>query len=85
MVGIIAIVFFTELANASEWIELYLFAAANKEHQSRSYITPGYPPNNTVERAFASMACGNSRGKNPRYSIFQGPSYCISRTWPWKN
>jgi hypothetical protein len=31
MSDIIAIVFFAELANTTEWIEIYLVAAANEE------------------------------------------------------
>ena len=38
MKDIIAIVFFAELANASEWIEIYLFAKTN-EAPLRKYLS----------------------------------------------
>ena len=41
MKDIIAIVFFAELANATEWIEIYLFAKANEEALKGYLELPG--------------------------------------------
>jgi predicted transposase YbfD/YdcC len=57
MKDIIAIVFFAELANATEWIEIYLFAVAN-EHLLRKYLElpEGIPSHDTIERVFAMVS-----------------------------
>jgi len=57
MKDIIAIVFFAELANASEWIEIYLFAAAN-EAPLRKYLElpHGIPSHDTIQRVFAMVS-----------------------------
>jgi len=57
MKDIIAIVFFAELANASEWIEIYLFAAAN-EGPLRKYpeLPHGIPSHDTIQRVFAMVS-----------------------------
>jgi predicted transposase YbfD/YdcC len=57
MRDIIAIVFFAELANASEWIEIYLFAAAN-EKMLREYLPLpfGIPSHDTIQRVFAMIS-----------------------------
>ena len=57
MKDIIAIVFFAELANANEWIEIYLFAAANEE-ALRNYLElpGGIPSHDTIQRVFAMAA-----------------------------
>jgi hypothetical protein len=54
MKDIIAIVFFAELANASEWIEIYLFAVANEEVLRKHLELPdGIPSHDTIQRVFA--------------------------------
>jgi predicted transposase YbfD/YdcC len=57
MKDIIAIVFFAELANASEWIEIYLFAAAH-EQTLRKYLSlpNGIPSHDTIQRVIAMAA-----------------------------
>jgi predicted transposase YbfD/YdcC len=57
MKDIIAIVFFAELANANEWIEIYLFAAANEE-PLRNYLElpGGIPSHDTIQRVFAMVS-----------------------------
>jgi hypothetical protein len=57
MRDIIAIVFFAELANASEWIEIYLFAAANEEALRKYLELPhGIPSHDTIQRVFAMLS-----------------------------
>ena len=60
MRDIIAIVFFAELASASEWIEIYLFAVRHEE-VLRKYLTlpHGIPSHDTIQRVFGvvSAAC----------------------------
>jgi predicted transposase YbfD/YdcC len=57
MGDIIAIVFFAELANANEWMEIYLFAVANKEHLRKYLALPyGIPSHDTIRRAFAMVS-----------------------------
>jgi predicted transposase YbfD/YdcC len=51
-------VFFAEVANASERIEIYLFAAANEE-PLREYLEPpphGIPSHDTIQRVFAMVS-----------------------------
>jgi hypothetical protein len=57
MKDIIAIVFFAELANASKWIEIYLFAKT-REEAPRNYLEPpdGIPSHDTIERVFALIS-----------------------------
>jgi predicted transposase YbfD/YdcC len=56
MSDIIAIVFFAELANATEWIEIYLFAQAN-EKSLRNYLSlpHGVPSHDTIQRVIAMV------------------------------
>jgi predicted transposase YbfD/YdcC len=57
MKDIIAIVFFAELANASEWIEIYLFALANEEPLRKYLELPhGIPSHDTIQRVFAMVS-----------------------------
>ena len=57
MKDIIAIVFFAELANASEWIEIYLFAAAHEELLRQYLELPGgIPSHDTIQRVFAMVS-----------------------------
>ena len=57
MKDIIAIVFFAELANASEWIEIYLFALANEEALRKYLELPhGIPSHDTIQRVFAMVS-----------------------------
>jgi hypothetical protein len=57
MWDIIAIVFFADLANASEWIEIYLFATAH-EGSLRKYLElpHGTPSNDTIQLVFAMVS-----------------------------
>jgi predicted transposase YbfD/YdcC len=57
MKDIIAIVFFAELANASEWIEIYLFAETH-ECLLRKYLAlpEGIPSHDTIQRVFAMVS-----------------------------
>jgi predicted transposase YbfD/YdcC len=57
MKDIIAIVFFAELANATEWIEIYLFAVANEE-LLREYLElrEGIPSHDTIQRVIAMVS-----------------------------
>ena len=57
MSDIIAIVFFAELANASEWIEIYLFAQANEKLLREHLKLPeGIPSHDTIQRVFAMIS-----------------------------
>ena len=57
MKDIIAIVFFAELANASEWIEIYLFAMAHQESLREYLELPhGIPSHDTIQRVFAMVS-----------------------------
>jgi len=57
MKDIIAIVFFAELANANEWIEIYIFAQS-KEKFLRKYLElpNGIPSHDTIQRVFAMVS-----------------------------
>jgi hypothetical protein len=57
MKDIIAIVFFAELANVAEWIEIYLFAVAH-EDTLREYpeLPHGIPSYDTIQRVFAMVS-----------------------------
>jgi len=57
MRDIIAIVFFAELANASEWIEICLFAGAHEESLRKYLELPnGIPSHDTIQRVFAMVS-----------------------------
>ena len=57
MSDIIAIVFFAELANASEWIEISLFAQANEKPLREHLELPhGIPSHDTIQRVFAMIS-----------------------------
>ena len=57
MKDIIAIVFFAELANASEWIEIYLFALTNEEPLRKHLELPyGISSHDTIQRLFAIVS-----------------------------
>ena len=57
MKDIIAIVFFAELANASEWIEIYLFALTHQEPLRKYLELPnGVPSHDTIQRVFAMVS-----------------------------
>jgi predicted transposase YbfD/YdcC len=57
MKDIIAIVFFAELANASEWIEIYLFAVAHEQALRKYLALPnGIPSHDTIQRVLAIVA-----------------------------
>ena len=57
MRDIIAIVFFAELANATEWIEIYLFAVTNEKVLRKYLELPGgIPSHDTIQRVFAMIS-----------------------------
>jgi len=57
MKDIIAIVFFAELANASEWIEIYLFAQTHEALLRKYLVLPnGIPSHDTIQRVFAMIS-----------------------------
>ena len=57
MKDIIAIVFFAELANATEWIEIYLFAVSQEEALRKYLALPeGIPSHDTIERVLAMVS-----------------------------
>jgi predicted transposase YbfD/YdcC len=57
MRDIIAIVFFAELANATEWIEICLFAIANEEPLRKYLPLPhGIPSHDTIQRVCAMVS-----------------------------
>jgi predicted transposase YbfD/YdcC len=57
MSDIIAIVFFAELANATEWIEIYLFAVTNEKVLRKYLELPGgIPSHDTIQRVFAMIS-----------------------------
>jgi predicted transposase YbfD/YdcC len=57
MRDITAIVFFAELANAAEWSEIYLFAAANEEPLRKYLELPhGIPSHDTIQRVVAMVS-----------------------------
>jgi hypothetical protein len=50
-------VFFAELANASEWIEIYLFALTNEEPLRKYLELPyGISSHDTIQRLFAIVS-----------------------------
>ena len=54
---IIAIVFFAELANANEWIEIYCFAVANAKFLRKYLKLPfGIPSHDTIQRVFSTVS-----------------------------
>lgn len=54
---IIAIVFFASLANADDWISIYLFAKANKKFLRKYLELPnGIPSHDTIQRAFSMVS-----------------------------
>ena len=56
MKDIIAIVFFAGIANASEWIEIYLFAMTNERLLKKHLALPnGIPSHDTIQRVFAMI------------------------------
>jgi predicted transposase YbfD/YdcC len=69
MKDIIAIVFFAELANATEWIEIYLFALANEE-ALREYLElpEGIPSHDTIERVIAMVSPECLQGFRERWN-----------------
>jgi hypothetical protein len=54
---IIALVFFAELANATEWIEIYYFGVANEQFL-RKYLSlaEGIPSHDTIQRVMAMVS-----------------------------
>jgi predicted transposase YbfD/YdcC len=57
MKDIIAVVFFAELANANEWIEIYLFAVTHEEPLRKYLELPhGIPSHDTIQRVFAMVS-----------------------------
>jgi len=57
MKDIIALVFFAELANASEWIEIYMFAVSNEEALRKYLALPeGIPSHDTIQRVIAMVS-----------------------------
>jgi len=57
MKDIIAIVFFAEIANATEWIEIYLFGVANEKYLRKYLELPsGIPSHDTIQRVFAMVS-----------------------------
>lgn len=54
---IVALVFFAELANASEWIEIYCFGVTNEKFL-RKYLTlpNGIPSHDTIQRVIAMVS-----------------------------
>lgn len=57
MKDIIALVYFAELANATEWIEIYCFGVTNEKFL-RKYLTlpNGIPSHDTIQRVFAMIS-----------------------------
>jgi len=56
MSDIIAIVFFTTLANAENWSEIYLFASLHEEYLKKYLELPnGIPSHDTISRVFATV------------------------------
>jgi len=54
---IIAIVFFAELANATEWIEIYYFAVYQEKFLRKYLELPnGIPSHDTIQRVFAMIS-----------------------------
>ena len=54
---VLAIVFFAELANASEWIEMYLFALTHEDPLRKYLELPnGIPSHDTIQRVFAMVS-----------------------------
>jgi len=57
MKDIIAIVFFAQLANANEWIEMHLFAVTNEKFLRKHLDLPnGIPSHDTIQRVFAMVS-----------------------------
>ena len=54
---IIALVFFAELSNATEWIEIYLFGVANEKALRKYLKLPNrIPSHDTIQRVFAMIS-----------------------------
>jgi predicted transposase YbfD/YdcC len=57
MKDIIALVFFAELANATEWIEIYCFGVENEQFLRKYLELPnGIPSHDTIQRVFAMIS-----------------------------
>lgn len=57
MKDIIALVFFAELANATEWIEIYCFGVTNERFLRKHLEFPnGIPSHDTIQRVFAMVS-----------------------------
>ena len=57
MKDILAVVFFAELANANEWIEMYLFALTHEKPLRKYLELPhGIPSHDTTQRVFAMVS-----------------------------
>jgi predicted transposase YbfD/YdcC len=66
---IIAIVFFAELANASEWIEIYYFAVSNEKLLRKYLELPnGIPSHDTIQRVFAMVSPEYLQGFHKRWN-----------------
>jgi predicted transposase YbfD/YdcC len=59
MADIIAIVFFASLANADDWMSIYLFATYNEKFLRKYLQLPnGIPSHDTIQRVFAMISPG---------------------------
>ena len=57
MKDIIALVFFAELANANEWIEIYCFGVTNEKFLRKYLELPnGVPSHDTIQRVFSMVS-----------------------------
>jgi predicted transposase YbfD/YdcC len=57
MKDVIALVFFAELASASEWIEIYYFGVTNEKFLRKYLSLPnGIPSHDTIQRVFAMVS-----------------------------
>ena len=54
---IIALVFFASLANANEWMEIYLFGITNEKFLRKYLELPnGIPSHDTIQRVFSMVS-----------------------------
>lgn len=69
MKDIIAIVFFAELSNANEWIEIYYFAQAQEKFLRKYLKLPnGIPSHDTIQRVFAMVSPEYLQGFRKRWN-----------------
>ena len=78
MQDIIAIVFFAQLANANEWVEIHLFAVSNEKFLRKPLeLTNGIPAHDTIQRVFAMVSPEYLQNFHKRWNdVMSGSGVC---------